>query len=88
LSVRSIGTLYNAIPWQYRKDEVEAWAKQVCPDLWDELQGFGDDVDEEWEIRYFKIDRAIDANDDLIYQEGEYKPEIAHQMATRLDAPS
>ncbi|KAL3471707.1 hypothetical protein BJX99DRAFT_237003 [Aspergillus californicus] len=34
---RSIGQFYNAIPYQYWKDEVELWAKEKYPDLWAEL---------------------------------------------------
>lgn len=32
-----IGLFYNAIPYQYWKDEVEQWAKQKYPDLWAHL---------------------------------------------------
>ncbi|KAL2866373.1 putative mitochondrial respiratory complex I chaperone (Cia84) [Aspergillus lucknowensis] len=35
----SIGLLYNAIPYQYWKDEVENWAKEKYPDLWAQLEG-------------------------------------------------
>lgn len=83
----SIGTFYNAIPWQYRKDEVEAWAKKACPELWEELQLYGEEIDEEWEIRYFKIDRTIPGDDELLYQEGTYDPEIAQASQTLLEAP-
>ncbi|RDH30031.1 hypothetical protein BDQ94DRAFT_78364 [Aspergillus welwitschiae] len=34
----SIGLLYNAIPYQYWKDEVEKWAKDKYPDLWAQLE--------------------------------------------------
>ncbi|KAI9368948.1 hypothetical protein BJX61DRAFT_521624 [Aspergillus egyptiacus] len=36
---RSIGRFYNAIPYQYWKDEVEKWARGKYPDLWAELEG-------------------------------------------------
>ncbi|KAL2809287.1 hypothetical protein BJX63DRAFT_367572 [Aspergillus granulosus] len=35
----SLGLLYNAIPYQYWKDEVEKWAKEKYPDLWKQLEG-------------------------------------------------
>ncbi|KIW41166.1 uncharacterized protein PV06_06748 [Exophiala oligosperma] len=85
--VLTIGTFYNAIPWQYRKDEVEKWARQAYPDLWEELESYGDEIDEEWEIRYFKIDRTIDMDDELLFAEGEYHPVIAQARQTTLEAP-
>ncbi|KAI1625992.1 hypothetical protein EDD37DRAFT_326696 [Exophiala viscosa] len=85
--VMTIGTFYNAIPWQYRKDEVEAWAKSAYPELWSELESFGDEIDEEWEIRYFKIDRSIDMDDDLLFGPGEYHPVLAQERQTTLEAP-
>lgn len=33
-----IGLLYNAIPYQYWKDEVEKWAKAKYPELWTQLE--------------------------------------------------
>ena len=87
LQGHSIGTFYNAIPWQYRKDEVEAWAKQAYPELWKELLAYGEDIDEEWEIRYFKIDRTIDTTDESLYGEGEYDPQIAHASQMLLGTP-
>ncbi|KAB8230573.1 putative mitochondrial respiratory complex I chaperone (Cia84) [Aspergillus alliaceus] len=33
----SIGLLYNAVPYQYWKDEVEKWAKEKYPELWAQL---------------------------------------------------
>lgn len=83
----TIGTFYNAIPWQYRKDEVEAWAKQAFPHLWEELLTFGDEIDEEWEVRYFKIDRKINMDDDLLWGGGEYNPMIAKRSQMFLEAP-
>ncbi|KAE8145415.1 hypothetical protein BDV25DRAFT_164744 [Aspergillus avenaceus] len=35
----SIGLLYNAMPYQYWKDEVEKWAKDRYPELWTQLDG-------------------------------------------------
>lgn len=84
----SIGTFYNAIPWQYRKDEVESWAKQTYPNLWEELLVYGEEIDEEWEIRYFKIDRTIDISDDHLYGEGEYDPQIATRLQMLLETPA
>ncbi|KAL2844321.1 hypothetical protein BJY01DRAFT_215132 [Aspergillus pseudoustus] len=34
----SLGLLYNAIPYQYWKDEIEKWAKEKYPDLWKQLE--------------------------------------------------
>ncbi|KAK5205202.1 hypothetical protein LTR41_009051 [Exophiala xenobiotica] len=85
--VLTIGTFYNAIPWQYRKDEVEKWAKQAYPELWAELESYGDEIDEEWEIRYFKVDRTIDMDDELLFGPGEYHPVIAQASQTTLEAP-
>ena len=87
--VMTIGTFYNAIPWQWRKDEVEAWAKRVYPELWEELLTVGDEVDEEWEVRYFKIDRSVEMDDGLLF-EGEkgYEPRIAREVVLRLEAPN
>ncbi|KAF9891267.1 hypothetical protein FE257_004831 [Aspergillus nanangensis] len=34
----SIGLLYNAIPYQYWKDEVEKWAQVKYPELWAQLE--------------------------------------------------
>lgn len=85
----TIGTFYNAIPWQFRKDEVEAWAKQAYPEEWAELESYGDEIDEEWEIRYFKIDRNrdIDMNDDLLFASGEYEPRLARDKHQSLEMP-
>lgn len=83
----TIGTFYNAIPWQFRKDEVEKWAKQAYPELWTELESFGDEIDEEWEMRYFKIDRSIDMDDDLLFGAGEYHPVLAQERQTTLESP-
>jgi hypothetical protein len=87
LLANSIGTFYNAIPWQYRKDEVEAWAKQAYPELWEELLTYGEEIDEEWEIRYFKIDRTVDTSDEPLYGEGEYDPQIAQASQMLLETP-
>lgn len=83
----TIGTFYNAIPWQYRKDEVEKWAKQAYPELWAELELYGDEIDEEWEMRYFKIDRTIHVDDELLFGTGEYHPVIANARQTTLESP-
>ncbi|KAL2435395.1 Complex I intermediate-associated protein 84, mitochondrial [Exophiala dermatitidis] len=84
----TIGTFYNAIPWQYRKDEVENWARKAYPDLWEELESYGDEIDEEWEIRYFKIDRSIDMDDELLFGPGEYHPALAEETKTMLETPA
>ena len=84
----TIGTFYNTIPWQYRKDEVEAWAKVAYPDLWEELLTFGDEIDEEWEVRYFKINRSIDVDDELLFGGGHYSPALAEEFRLRLPSPT
>ena len=33
-----IGLFYNAIPYQYWKDQVEDWARQTYPELWEHLE--------------------------------------------------
>lgn len=33
-----IGLFYNAIPFQYWKDEVERWAKDQYPEQWAQLE--------------------------------------------------
>lgn len=33
-----IGIFYNAIPYQYWKDQVEKWAKEKYPENWKELE--------------------------------------------------
>ena len=81
----TIGTFYNVIPWQYRKDEVEKWAKQAYPELWEELLTFGDEIDEEWHVRYFKLDRSIDIDDPPLFGEGEWKPELQQDMQTQIE---
>ena len=75
----TIGTFYNAIPWQYRKDEVERWARSAYPELWEELLTYGEDIDEEWEIRIFRIPRDIDGGDEPLFGEGEYSPQLAQE---------
>jgi hypothetical protein len=75
----TIGTFYNAIPWQYRKDEVERWAKAQYPELWEELLTYGEDIDEEWEIRIFRIPRDIDTTDEPLFGDGEYSPQLAQE---------
>jgi hypothetical protein len=82
-----LATFYNAIPWQYRKDEVESWTKQAYPDLWEEVLAFGEEIDEEWEIRYFKIDRSIDINDEPLFSDGQYNPQIGQKSQVLLEAP-
>lgn len=49
-----IGTLYNAIPGQNRKDLVEKWARDLYPAVWTELEKFGQLTAEEGH-RLFKM---------------------------------
>ena len=83
----TVGTFYNAIPWQWRKDEVEKWAKAVYPELWEELVSYGEVIDEEWEVRYFKINRDVETNDDLLFGEGAYSAELATQSVPTIEQP-
>ena len=85
--VLTIGTFYNAIPWQWRKDEVEKWAKAVYPELWEELVSYGEVIDEEWEVRYFNIDRDVDVNDDLLFEDGAYSAELATTSVPSIEQP-
>lgn len=81
----TIGTFYNVIPWQFRKDEVEKWARQAYPELWAELETFGDVIDEEWEVRYFKLDRTIDIDDGPLFADGEWKPELQRKVQAQIE---
>lgn len=81
----TIGTFYNAIPWQFRKDEVEKWAKQAYPDLWAELVSYGEEIDEEWDVRYFRIDRSIDIDDPPLFAAGEWKPELQRKVQAQIE---
>ena len=84
----TLGTAYNAIPFQFRKDAFEKWAKEYYPDLWEELESMGDEVDEEWEIRYFRIDRTIDLDDDYpMFREGQYQPKLARDATLAIVEP-
>lgn len=59
---RRIGTFYNAVPSQQRKNQVETWAQKAYPALWAELNTeVGRWLDDDWDIEYFKIDRTIKA---------------------------
>jgi len=53
-NVHMIGTLYNAVPGQNRKDLVEKWAQDLYPSLWAELEKFGQLTTKEGH-RLFKI---------------------------------
>lgn len=81
----TLGAFYNAIPWQYRKDEVEKWAKQAYPDIWADVESYGDEIDEEWEIRYFKIDRTIDIEDEPLFASGSYDPQLSRKAVASLE---
>ena len=41
LMICRLGTFYNALPGQNRKDLVEEWAKEMYPDVWTELSRLG-----------------------------------------------
>ncbi|CBF79406.1 hypothetical protein AN7450.2 [Aspergillus nidulans FGSC A4] len=54
----SIGHLYNAIPYQHWKDEVEKWAKDRHPNLWAQLEKI--EREEHEEGLKFKLPRKRD----------------------------
>ncbi|KAI9724910.1 MAG: hypothetical protein M1812_000186 [Candelaria pacifica] len=41
LDALTLGTVYNAIPGQNKKDEVERWGRENYPSIWTELEKFG-----------------------------------------------
>jgi len=43
----SIGTIYNAIHGQNRKDMIEEWAKELYPSVWEEIEKLGFEEQEE-----------------------------------------
>jgi hypothetical protein len=53
-NVIRIGTLYNALPGQNRKDMIEKWAKELYPAIWAELEKLGQITAEEGH-RLFKL---------------------------------
>ncbi len=58
----SIGTLYNAIRGQEKRDKIAGWAKAKYPDVWRQLEETGmETVDEGHGHQYqiFKIDRSV-----------------------------
>ncbi|KAL1953264.1 hypothetical protein VTO42DRAFT_3326 [Malbranchea cinnamomea] len=57
-SVFTLGTLYNAIPYQHWKEQAEQWAQKAYPKLWAQLEQIGRETDEDGN-QTFKIDRRI-----------------------------
>tara|TARA_R110002060_G_scaffold10356_3_gene15389 strand:- start:439 stop:606 length:168 start_codon:yes stop_codon:yes gene_type:complete len=55
-----LGTFYNSIPSQHRKDLVEEWAKGLYPDVWKELCKLGQTTQKEGH-RLFNLKREIKA---------------------------
>lgn len=53
-----IATMYNAVPWDYQKEQVQKWANREWPALWKELSDFPREEDE-WGNQNFCIDRSI-----------------------------
>jgi len=41
LTLHRLGSLYNTVPGQNRKDLVEKWAKDLYPAIWAELENVG-----------------------------------------------
>ncbi|KAG4441670.1 hypothetical protein IFR05_002877 [Cadophora sp. M221] len=60
LDVLTLGTFYNSLPGQNRKDLVEEWAKGLYPDIWKELCKLGQTTQKEGH-RLFNIKREIKA---------------------------
>ncbi|WEW57957.1 hypothetical protein PRK78_003424 [Emydomyces testavorans] len=58
-STLTLGTLYNAIPFQYWKDQAEEWAQAAYPELWRDLEQLGREEDEDG-VKSFNINRNID----------------------------
>ncbi|KAH7350623.1 hypothetical protein BKA65DRAFT_242537 [Rhexocercosporidium sp. MPI-PUGE-AT-0058] len=56
----SLGTFYNSLPGQSRKDLVEQWAKGLYPDVWKELCKLGQTTQKEGH-RLFNMKREIKA---------------------------
>lgn len=55
-----IGSLYNALPGQNRKDLVEEWAKDTFPDVWAELRKLGQRTMKEGH-RIFNLKKLVNA---------------------------
>jgi hypothetical protein len=55
-----LGTFYNAVPGQNRKDLVEEWAKELYPDAWADLEKVGQKTMKEGH-RLFNMKREIRA---------------------------
>lgn len=58
----SIGTLYNVVYGQERRDNIASWAKAKYPEVWDRLQAVGmeavsEGLDHQYEA--FRIDRKV-----------------------------
>ncbi|CZT12381.1 related to complex I intermediate-associated protein 84, mitochondrial precursor [Rhynchosporium agropyri] len=60
LDVETLGTFYNSIPGQSRKDLVEEWAKGLSPDIWRALCKLGQTTQEEGH-RLFNMTREMKA---------------------------
>ncbi|KAI9842777.1 MAG: hypothetical protein M1838_002987 [Thelocarpon superellum] len=59
VDVSILGTMYNAMPGQNRKDRVEEWAQQRYPDAWKEVQGLGQTSLKDGS-RLFRLERDVD----------------------------
>jgi hypothetical protein len=60
LVIPRLGTLYNAIPYPYWKDQAEEWMRTVYPDLFAELEKTGRTPSDDESGQNFNIDRSID----------------------------
>lgn len=55
-----LGTFYNSLPGQNRKDLVEEWAKGLYPEVWKALEKLGQKTQKEGH-RLFDMKREIKA---------------------------
>jgi len=55
-----LGTLYNALHGQDRKDIIEQWGKDTYPSVWEELEKLGR-YEDEHHYRQFNIERKFEA---------------------------
>ena len=55
--IHRLGTFYNALPGQNRKDLVEQWAKELYSDVWAELSKLGQ-IEAKEGHRLFKLPKG------------------------------
>jgi hypothetical protein len=60
LTFNRLGTFYNAMPGQNRRDIIEDWAREHYPQLWEQLEKVGQRTTDE-DFRLFNIVRDVKA---------------------------